>query len=548
MQRSSADTSLTAVACTTAIWLGRHGFYRHPPDLIIPSFLSHLHLKIMPDSVKECVKSKTAFSMDLPGNHVSILNTIKKKRIWWTLDIHLLPLVSLLYFLSFLDRSNIGHAKIAGMSTDLHLDGLRYNVAAALFFITYSLVEVPSNIILKLTRPSLRFPTIMVAWGTVMALTSLVNTYQGLLISRVVLGLVEGGLFPGVAYYISLWYPRRIQGQRLAIFFSAATVAGAFGGILAHGIAQMDGTAGLHGWQWIFLVEGLATVVVALLSYYFMNDYPEMAKFLTEDERCFVVQALREDLNGQATYFNKKFVWQAFTDWKVYVLIVIHMCTLIPVYAVALFLPTIVHDLGYSATGAQLLTVPPFTCSCISTVVVGIYSDKVNIRGLFVLLGDVVSLIGYTIAYMTSNPRFGYAAAVIAASGVYPNVAIVLSWAGGNVGGDMKRGVVLAMVIGIGNLGGICASFIYYQPPRFYKGHATIIGCICMRYALRVARQHGENLDVIRVTGSFVCTSILMWKYRALNKEKEKRCIREGIVESMRDRYRELGDESPLFR
>jgi hypothetical protein len=102
MQRSSADTSLTAVACTTAIWLGRHGFYRHPPDLIIPSFLSHLHLKIMPDSVKECVKSKTAFSMDLPGNHVSILNTIKKKRIWWTLDIHLLPLVSLLYFLSFL--------------------------------------------------------------------------------------------------------------------------------------------------------------------------------------------------------------------------------------------------------------------------------------------------------------------------------------------------------------------------------------------------------------------------------------------------------------
>jgi hypothetical protein len=198
-----------------------------------------------------------------------------------------------------------------------------------------------------------------------------------------------------------------------------------------------------------------------------------MAKFLTEDERCFVVQALREDLNGQATYFNKKFVWQAFTDWKVYVLIVIHMwsvvsrnlgwyskfnyyiySTLIPVYAVALFLPTIVHDLGYSATGAQLLTVPPFTCSCISTVVVGIYSDKVNIRGLFVLLGDVVSLIGYTIAYMTSNPRFGYAAAVIAASGVYPNVAIVLSWAGGNVGGDMKRGVVLAMVIGIGNLGG----------------------------------------------------------------------------------------------
>jgi MFS family permease len=117
-------------------------------------------------------------------------------------------------------------------------------------------------------------------------------------------------------------------------------------------------------------------------------------------------------------------------------------------------LPTIIHDLGFSAAGAQFLTVPPFACSCISTIAFGIYSDKLNARGPFILLGDTISLIGFTIAYMTSDPWSGYVAAIIATTGVYPNVAIILTWAGGNAGGDLKRCVAFAIVIGIGNLGG----------------------------------------------------------------------------------------------
>jgi MFS family permease len=147
----------------------------------------------------------------------------------------------LLYLLSFLDRTNVGNAKVAGMSTDLDLVGLKYNIAAAVFFVPYSLAEVPSNIILKLFRPSRWLPTIMVAWGLVMTLMCLVNTYQGLLIARVFLGLTEAGLFSGVTYYISLWYPRADRATRIAIVFSAATMAGAFGGILAYVIEKMEG-------------------------------------------------------------------------------------------------------------------------------------------------------------------------------------------------------------------------------------------------------------------------------------------------------------------
>jgi len=129
----------------------------------------------------------------------------------------------------------------------------------------------------------------------------------------------------------------------------------------------------------------------------------------------------------------------------------------VPVYAVALFTPTIINNLGFSAARAQLLSIPPFVCGCISTVTIGIYSDNMNLRGPFVVLGAGVSMIGYIIAYATSKPGPGYAAAIIAATGVYPTIAVNLAWAGGNAGGDMKRGVVLAMVIGVGNLGGYVA-------------------------------------------------------------------------------------------
>jgi hypothetical protein len=117
-------------------------------------------------------------------------------------------------------------------------------------------------------------------------------------------------------------------------------------------------------------------------------------------------------------------------------------------------MPTIIHDLGFSAAGAQLLSVPPFICGCISILIAGIYSDNLNSRGPFVVIGSTVAMVGYIIAYTTIKPGPGYAAAVIATSGVYSTIPVSIAWAGGNAGGDMKRGVVLAMVVGMGNLGG----------------------------------------------------------------------------------------------
>ncbi|KIJ13103.1 hypothetical protein PAXINDRAFT_117536 [Paxillus involutus ATCC 200175] len=447
---------------------------------------------------------------------------MERARLLRKLDRHLLPFVSLLYFLSFLDRTNVGES-VAGMLTDLDLVGFRYNIVASVFFIPYSFAEVPSNIALKLFRPSRWLPAIMMVWGLVMTLMCLVNTYQGLIAARIFLGLAEAGLFPGVTYYIQLWYPRAERSTRIAIFFSAATVAGAFGGILAYFIEKMEGIGGLHGWQWIFCLEGITTMTVAFTAFFFVYDYPDTASFLTEAERCYVIDLLREDSNNLATHYDFKFVLQAFKDYKTYVQTGIHIGLLIPIYAIALFTPTIINELGFSAARAQLLSVPPFVAGCLFTILVGIYSDKHKLRGPYVIGGAVVSLVGYTVLYTQSSPGVSYAGTIIAAAGVFPTIAVHLAWAGSNAGGDLKRGVALAMVIGLGNLGGICSSFVYLDPPRFHIGHATIMGWLTL---------------------SILLSCFAMWDYKRLNKQKEL-C---GITEDPSNKFRDMGDESPLFR
>ncbi|KAG9313540.1 major facilitator superfamily domain-containing protein [Chiua virens] len=433
-------------------------------------------------------------------------------RVLRKVDWHLLPFVSLLYLLCFLDRSSIANAKIAGMATDLNLIGLRYNTAAAIFFIPYCLGQIPSNITLKLFRPSRWIPVIMVAWGLVMTLMCLVSTYQGLLVARVFLGLAESGLFPGVTYYLSRWYPRAEQAKRIAIFCSAATVAGAFGGLLAR--RSWDRIGGLHGWQWIFCLEGLTTVVIAFAGFFIMHDYPETASFLTETERRCLVQMMKADSQHLATHFHFRYVLQALKDYKIYLQFGILIGAVIPAYTTTLFTTTIINDLGFSAANAQLLSVPIFVFACVCTIIIGTYSDKYRRRGPFALVGQLTALVGYIVLYTQTQAWC---------------IVLVLAWVSSNAGGDMKRGTALGAAIGFANLGGICSSFIYFDPPRFHIGHGTMMGWLSLSILLN-------------------CFS--MWNYNRLNKQKEKECLERGIQDSddQKEEFKDDGDESPLFR
>jgi len=222
-------------------------------------------------------------------------SSINEKILLRKIDLQIIPWLTLLYLLNFLDRGSIGNAKLYNLETDIGITDNQYLVALTLFFFPYALFEPVSNVLVRKLRPSIWLPTMMICWGIVMTLHGVVRNYGSLITVRVLLGLCEAGMYPGIVFYLSSWYKRTELGTRVAIFFSAATVAGAFSGLLAAAIANMDGVGNKAGWAWIFILEGSVTVVLGIVSFWIIQDFPDTARFLTEAERAFVVRRLQDD-------------------------------------------------------------------------------------------------------------------------------------------------------------------------------------------------------------------------------------------------------------
>ncbi|KAH0442998.1 major facilitator superfamily transporter [Colletotrichum camelliae] len=408
------------------------------------------------------------------------------KRLLRKMDWALIPFLALLYLLSFLDRTNIGNARLAGIETDLGMKGLDYNVALSVFFPWYVAAEIPSNLAMKRFRPSIWIPSIMIAWGICCTLMGLVHNYAGLLAARMALGLAEGGLFPGITYYITMWYRRHECGFRMAIFFSAATAAGAFGGLLARGIVEMKGVGGKPGWAWIFILEGIITLAVAIAAFFIMNDYPATAKFLTTAEKEEVTRRLEQDRSALADEFDMAYFWDALKDWKIWVHMLITIGIYTPLYSYSLFLPTIVQGLGYTNNTAQLMTVPPYVVACVCCISGGWLADRHRQRGIYMIFFCAIGIIGFIMLLASQSNGVKYAGCFFAASGIYPNVPQGVAWNGNNIGGSVKRGVGIAMHVGFGNLGGAIAGFLYQakDKPHYYPGHGTLLSTMAMSMIL----------------------------------------------------------------
>ncbi|UNI16520.1 hypothetical protein JDV02_002948 [Purpureocillium takamizusanense] len=434
---------------------------------------------------------------------------VNEKTLLRKLDAKLLPAVGILYLLSFLDRSNVGNARIEGMVDDLHITGNEYLTGLTVYFIGYVLFEIPCNIILKRTSPRLWLPTLTIAWGVVATLLGIVQNLTGFLVGRFFLGVTESGLFPGVVFYFSMWYKRRERQYRISLFFSAASLAGAFGGILAYGIGKMAGVVWENGWRWIFILEGIVTVLVAFAAYWFIENYPSTAKFLTTQERSFIHARLAADSDA---LHDETFAWRAVLDavrdpscW-LYGL-GFHTMSL-PLYTLSLFLPTIIKNLGYTAAVAQLLTIPPYALAFVTTLTVAVYSEKLHRRAVFIAGSAAVAAVGYIILLANTNPTarpgVSYLGTFLAAAGIYPATALVLSWPAINVSGQTKRATANAMQISIGNLGAVMGTQLYRanDGPRFVVGHslalAYLVGnvVVVLLLARRLRRQNEQRAAV----------------------------------------------------
>ncbi|KAG2001822.1 high-affinity nicotinic acid transporter [Coprinopsis cinerea AmutBmut pab1-1] len=391
-------------------------------------------------------------------------DTPEDRKLLRKVDFRLLPILTFLYLLSFLDRSNIGNAKIIGLVEDLKISPPEYNTALALYFVAYVIFEVPANV-----RAGSRVP-----------LPNHISTKLWNL-SRLLLGITEAGLFPGVIYVFSVYYRRHERSWRVAIFFGGAALAGAFGGtpprltimiqqlknsacpgILAYAIGKMEGIGGKRGWAWIFIIEGLLTVVSAVFAYFVVPTWSHNAKFLTTSEKERLLARLDADSDAALIEkFEWTYVKQAMKDHLVWGYALLFHGFAFVLYSLSLFMPTIIADLGFASWQAQLMTVPPNSLASISIWATVWVSARVNKRAPS--SSDLLSLQSSSESWFSSsswNIRFNLAGAQyvgvhFAAAGVYTGNALLLSWPGENVSAQTKRAIAVAMQITIGDIGAI---------------------------------------------------------------------------------------------
>lgn len=282
------------------------------------------------------------------------------------------------------------------------------------------------------------------------------------------------------------------------------------------------------GWAWIFIIEGLLTLIVAAFAKWIIYDYPSTASFLSQEERVEVTSRLKLDRTSLADEYHVKYLMHALKDWKIWVHMFITIGIYTPLYSFSLFLPTIIKAMGYTSNESQLMSVPPYVVACVCTIAGGWFADRTQKRGPYMIMFCVISLIGYAMLISTDAPKVQYAGVFFAACGVYPNVPMGVAWNGNNIGGSTKRAVGIAMHVGFGNLGGLIAGFCYRSKdgPRYFQGHGLLLGTITMS----------------------LCLSIFMTLY--LSKEnarrdalmKEQNMTLDDYTDEMKDAEREKGD------
>jgi len=410
-------------------------------------------------------------------------------------DLYVVSCATMLYFLSFLDRSNIGNARVAGLQQDLKMSDHQYSLALTVTYIPYMLWELPSNLLLKRLSARILLPAYVFLWGVVTTLQGLVTTYSGLLACRFFLGLFEGGLLPGILLYLSSFYPRHKLQLRVAVVFCATSLAGAFSGLLAAAILNMDGIRGKRGWAWIFILEGIFTALYALISYFFIPASPLTAKFLTEAERRALHTELQKDGSGDEEHevFSWSAVASAFAAPQVLILAVAFFFNGTTLFGLAYFAPSIVNSLGYSPIRTQLMTVPPYACSFVVNISTSFLSDRYRQRGIFLVLLNLLAAIGYAMFLGSEKSHVLYAALFFQVTGVYGSAPTVSTWNTNNVMPHYKRATAIAIAFTMTNLGGILSTWIFTSPPRY-----TIATRINLAFSLGVAAAGVANVLYLR--------------------------------------------------
>ncbi|KKY19946.1 putative major facilitator superfamily transporter [Phaeomoniella chlamydospora] len=438
-----------------------------------------------------------------------INNPVLTRKLLLKMDARVLPVLAVLFLCSFLDRTNVGNAKLYGLEKAIGITDLQYDSALSIFYAFYIISEVPSNLVLKRVSPKIWLPVLTFTWGVFAMCLGFITGFGSFMAVRALLGLAEGGLLPGIVLYLSSMYTRAELALRIGLFYTAASLSGAFGGLLARGLSEIGYRGGQSPWRWIFIIEGILTSVVGIASYFLLPNGLSSARFLTDEEREYGVQRLANDKSkgqtGSTGESVEKFQWsevaRGFFSVQTWLSASAYFAILSGLYSFGLFvsssppppppppplhpdpthheefpnhpkLPTIIKGLGYTSNEAQLWSVIPYAAAAVVTVIVAFISDRLRLRGVMMLITLPIAIIGYAVIANVDSNKVRYGMTFLMATGLYGSVPPVLSWISNNSAGHYKRATATALQLAIANCGGFVAGtsspFLSFLLPNSY--------------------------------------------------------------------------------
>lgn len=368
----------------------------------------------------------------------------------------LIPILLLMYILAFLDRANLGFAKVAWQA-DTGISDAAYALGAGIFFLGYAIFEVPSNLIMRRVGAKIWLARIMVSWGIVSALMMFATNEWIFYALRVLLGITEAGFFPGVILFLTYWVPLDYRARVNGLFYFGAPLAFIFGGPLSGMLLDLDGMVGLHGWQIMFVVTGIVTVIVGVFAFFYLDNGPDTAKWLNDDERRTILDALAVESRG-ADDHSPKTAMKTLRNPTVLYFAAAYLAIQMSVYGITFYLPTQIATIVGKPVGIEvgLLTAVPWTFALIVTFFLSRLADRTGHRRLLAAAALGAAGLGIVLSGLLENPVLALAAMSVGAAGfisVQP-----LFWTLPTsflVGAAAASGI--ALINSIGNLGGFLA-------------------------------------------------------------------------------------------
>ncbi|QDS71383.1 hypothetical protein FKW77_002805 [Venturia effusa] len=422
------------------------------------------------------VAHRSPASSNLSIHNVSVeIDVAMDNRITRKIDMRLVPMLCMLYLTAYLDRTNIGNAKLYGLEKELDMPSNGYNTAIWVFYLTFVIMEVPSNLLMAHTKvpPHYWLGISMSLLGIITMCQGFVKTPGALYACRTLMGIFEGSLTPAAALMMGSYYRKHEFPVRYACFTTSALIGGSFSSFLAYAINFMDGTAGISSWRWIFILEGIFNICVALCTFFVLPRFPAESTFLKPEEKKHLLNRLSIERGDEAESFQNQ-PWLTFLlDWQTWLNIVIYFGADMSAAAISQFSPTILKQMGFTANAANLRNIPIWLVGALVAITANLAAGKWGIRFPLIIAGATLCTIGWVLQLAQTNPTgTRYFALYLIAIGAFTQLPLLVAWLSANTIGRPRKAVAHALQVGFGNSANFASAnvFITGEAPRYKTG------------------------------------------------------------------------------